>query len=190
MPSALSGAERRAWLEENIPPEFIGRPDERKLIQDFIEKNLVREHFIPLDALENDQETSQGGFDYPRSEVWGLSLAEVVAQEKAQNIDDQRPAIRKMGPESLSAMVRQVFMDLDAEEYEQKRIANQFGLSPATLSRFAGSDWNQNPEAENRVPDLWRNTAQVISQIPIFREVAEEFGMLARIEEIRGDDYE
>lgn len=188
MPASMSGAERRAWLEENIPASFFDLPEWRSLIQQHIEQNLVREHFIPLDALENDQEVSQDGLGCQLGEDWGLSLAEAVAREKAQNIQKQRRAIRKLGPESLAELVRQVFLDLDAGEYEQKQVAAQFGLSPATLSRFAGTDWRQKDAEDQQVPDLWRNTAQVVSQIPMFREVAEEVGMLHRIEEVRGDE--
>ena len=184
MPASMSGSERRSWLEENIAPSFFDHPEWRSLIQEHIEQNLVREHFIPLDALENDQEISQVGGSCSLGEDWGLCLADAVAREKAQNIEKQRPAIRKLGAESLARLVRQVFLDLDADEYEQKQIAAQFGLSPATLSRFAGADWNQKETGEYQIPDLWQNTAQVISQIPVFREVAEEAGMMNRISEI------
>jgi len=188
MPASMSGAERRAWLEKNIPASFFDLPEWRSFIQQHVEQNLVREHFIPLDALENDQEVSQDGLGCQPGDDWGLSLAEAVAREKAQNIQKQRRAIRKLGPESLAELVRQVFLDLDAGEYEQKQVAAQFGLSEATLSRFAGTDWRQKDTEDQQVPDLWRNTAQVVSQIPMFREVAEEAGMLHRIEEIRGDE--
>ena len=188
MPASMSGAERRAWLEKNIPASFFDLPEWRSFIQQHVEQNLVREHFIPLDALENDQEVSQDGLGCQPGEDWGLSLAEAVAREKAQNIQKQRRAIRKLGPESLAELVRQVFLDLDAGEYEQKRVAARFGLSQATLSRFAGTDWRQKDTEDQQVPDLWRNTAQVVSQIPMFREVAEEAGMLHRIEEVRGDE--
>ena len=188
MPASMSGAERRAWLEKNIPASFFDLPEWRSFIQQHVEQNLVREHFIPLDALENDQEVSQDGLGCQPGEDWGLSLAEAVAREKAQNIQKQRRAIRKLGPESLSELVRQVFLDLDAGEYEQKQVAARFGLSEATLSRFAGTDWRQKDTEDQQVPDLWRNTAQVVSQIPMFREVAEEVGMLHRIEEVRGDE--
>lgn len=188
MPVSMSGAERRSWLEDNIPTSLFDHPEWGRLIRDHIEQNLVREHFVPLENLENNQQISHEGTGLPLTEDWGLSLADAVAREKAQNIDKQRRAIRKLGPESLAKLVRQIFLDLDAEEYEQKQIAKRFGLSPSTLSRFAGTDWRQKDTRDQQTPDLWRNTAQVISQIPVFRDVAKEAGMLDRIEAIRGDE--
>ena len=98
MPASMSGAERRMWLEENIPASFFDHPEWRGLIQEHIEQNLVREHFIPLDALENDQEISQGGLGYLLDEDWGLSLAEAVAREKAQNIGKTTASHQEVGP--------------------------------------------------------------------------------------------
>ena len=121
---------------------------------------------------------------------WGLLLAKYVAQEKARDIKNQRPAIKKLGPNKLEKMVRQIFEDLDADEYEQKKVADQFGLSTATLSRFAGSNWREMAPEGTFVPDLWRNTAQVISQIPVFRDVAQEAGMLGLIKAIQGGSHE
>lgn len=190
MPQAMTGDERRAWLEANVPAQIFNDPQVGERIQEIIEQNLVKERFVNLDAVENSRAASATGTFHPEGDGWASSLGEMVAREKAQNIDQQRRAIRKLGPEKLARLVVQVFEDIAAEEYEQKRLGSQFGLSPATLSRFAGSDWHRTESSETPVPDLWRNTAQVISQIPVFREVAEEVGMLDMIKAVRGDSHE
>lgn len=188
MPSSMTGGQRRIWLEENVPGTILDDPMAKEKIQELIEMELVKERFTSIDSLEYQNSLiSQDNF-FPVDQDWGLNLAEAVAREKVQNIEKQRPAIRKLGPKSLAELVRQVFLDLDAEDYEQKKVAAKFGLSPATLSRFAGTDWRQKDTKDQQIPDLWRNTAQVVSQIPVFREVAEEAGMLHWIEEVRGDE--
>ena len=190
MPVALSGNQRRAWLEANIPNQVLEQPRAGKHIQRIIDQTLVREHFISLEALEIRQEADGRPELMPMDRDWGISLANYVAQEKAKDIEKQRPAIRKLGPEKLERLVRQVFRDIAADDYEQKRIAAKFGLAPATLSRFAGRNWRQNGSEIDQVPDLWRNTAQVVSQIPMFREVAEEAGIMGSIKTFKGGDHE
>ena len=190
MPVALTGNQRREWLKTNIPDEIFDHPQVNKEIQRLIDKNLVREHFVALEALEFSTAAYASVESCLDRRNWGLLLAEHVAQEKAQDISNQRPAIKKLGPQKLEKLVRRIFEDLDADEYEQKKVADQFGLSTATLSRFAGSSWREMASEANFVPDLWRNTAQVISQIPVFRDVAQEAGMLGPIEAIQGSSHE
>ena len=85
--------------------------------------------------------------------------ANVIAEEKTIHVKQQRPTIRALGKPKLKKLILQIF--------EANRLK-------ATFSRFAGSRWRQ---SESGVPDLWRNTAQVLKDHPIFRQVAQEMGL-------------
>jgi hypothetical protein len=113
----------------------------------------------------------------PWSVEYGLSvygLAEVVAREKAVNLDSQRPAIRTLGRELVAQLVRAVFNELAVDDLNLTRIAKRFKLNPATLTRFAGIRWRA---GNGNVPDLWANTARVLGRSPRFREAAEAAGV-------------
>ena len=194
MPVALTGDQRREWLEANVPDKIFEHPQANQQIQKLIDKNLVKEHFVALEALEfsaADDASVKSDLDF---QYWGIFLAKYVAQEKSKDIESQTSAIQKLGPKKLEKMVRQIFEELAANKYEQKKVAEQFGLSTATLSRFAGSQWHSKRRKRkakgNFVPDLWRNTAQAISKIPIFRYVAQEAGMLGPIKKISSNSHE
>ena len=58
-------------------------------------------------------------------------------------------------------------------------LAKDFGLSKSTFSRFAGSRWLNSKKA---IPDLWLNTAHVLSTYPVFQEVAKETGVWEQVE--------
>ena len=58
-------------------------------------------------------------------------------------------------------------------------IAEEFGISKSTFSRFAGKDWRKNTGLNNVIviPDLWKNMASVIMQNPVFAETAISLGI-------------
>jgi hypothetical protein len=112
-----------------------------------------------------------------------MSLAANVAQEKVINIKIQRPAIRTLGTQRLKEMILTIFDNLADEAYSQKRIAQKFGLSPGTISRFAGQDWSQKGEM-GTIPDLWANTAKVISGNSIFKDFARKARVAETISQI------
>jgi hypothetical protein len=75
-------------------------------------------------------------------------------------------------------MILQIFDELPNDNYKDARIAREFNLSKATFSRFAGSKWSQN---DSQIPDLWLNTAQIISKHDIFKELAEKAGLWEKV---------
>jgi hypothetical protein len=79
----------------------------------------------------------------------------------------------------LKRLILRIFKDLSGGKYEDKKVARRFGLSKATFSRFAGSRWLTTQSA---VPDLWRNTAEVLSTHPIFKEVAINTGFWEQVQ--------
>ena len=178
LPVSLIGQERRAWLEKNIDDPDPLREEERGRIQTIIDRNLIKERFVPIHEAhgQTDDKTSYcSGTD----EEFRKSLAEIVAKEKADHIKEQRRAIQELGKEGLKQLVLRIFEDIDGCEYSDGKIAGDFGLSKATLSRFAGSQWR---EKKTSIPDLWLNTAQVISENPTFKKVAKEAGSWKQVE--------
>ena len=61
-------------------------------------------------------------------------------------------------------------------------MADSFGLSAATFSRFAGSRWRK--ASQGQVPDLWMNTAEMLASHAVFTEAAEEAGVLGQVEQL------
>jgi hypothetical protein len=183
MPIFISGQKRRKWLEKNIANPDPKRAGEQQRVQDIINAKLSKETtnkvIFGLINLHNKAEPLWSEKD----EEFGISLGRVVADEKAENIDQLRRSIRNLGKEKLKHLIWRIFEDLNSEEYEDGRIAKDFGLSKATFSRFAGSRWTM---AESTIPDLWLNTAKVLSNHNIFKEVAMQTGYLEIAENLSG----
>jgi len=119
-------------------------------------------------------------------------LADTVADEKAENIEQQRPTIRRLGEGKLKQLIQSVFTDLADGSYEEKQIAASFGLSRATFSRFAGSRWHHHCKDPivTSVPDLWRNTAQTLAGHSDFVIAAQKAGVWKRVSGILDADGE
>jgi len=179
LPVSLGGRERRAWLEKNIDNPNPRREGERERIQSIIYRNLVKERFESLEEVADlpNEEKLQSWSD--SSETFGISLAEVVAEEKARNISQQRPSIRALGEEKLKRLILRIFDDISSGKYEDGKVARDFSLSEATFSRFAGSKWLS---TKSTVPDLWLNTAEVLSTHPTFKEVAISTGVWEKVQ--------
>jgi len=172
-PVAIEGNKRRAWLKKNIEDPDPLRAGERQRVQATIDRMLVRELIVPINeavTIPNDAENPI--WDEP-GVSFADSLANVVAEEKAINIKQQRRTIRALGKPKLKKLILQIFESISHDDYKDSIIAKNFSLSKATFSRFAGSRW---PNTDSSVPDLWRNTAQVLKDHPIFRQVAKDTG--------------
>ena len=177
LPVSLEGRERKAWLEKNMPKPNPRRPEERERIQAIIDRKLPRERLVTFreatDTLSEERSST-----WPDSDkTFEKSLAEAVAEEKATNIQRQRRSIRVLGEERLKQLILRIFKDLSGGQYEDKEVAGHFGLKKATFSRFAGSRWLQG----RSIPDLWRNTAEVLSTHPTFKEVAINTGVWEKV---------
>jgi hypothetical protein len=105
-------------------------------------------------------------------------IGEIVAEEKAGRIKHQRRSIRALGKVALYRMILYIFENIGHSEYQDITVANTFGLSEATFSRFAGSQWNP---SNSFIPDLWLNTAQVLAVHPDFKETALEAGVWEQV---------
>jgi hypothetical protein len=189
MPAAMRGRERRVWLEKNVGVPNVSAPEETRRIQAIVDERLgLAAHFrLDEQTAESDSKALQEpGLEYLVEEEVSLrGLADVVADEKASNIRQQRPAIQALGRAALRRLIQRVFEDLSDGRYEERRIAESFGLSAPTLSRFAGHRWRLRSQAAP--PDLWANTARMIAGHKAFVEVAQEAGVWPRVQELASD---
>ena len=177
LPRALVGTQRRKWLESNVPDPDPRREGEQARVQAIVDRTLEqpkvryddRRHGVPeftdSDLLES---------------ISSCGLPETVAQEKADRILEQRSAIQALGSEKLQELVLAAFDAVEGGERGDSDVAVEFGLSAATYSRFAGRNWDRS------VPDLWRNTAQVLCRYPALIEAIKELGLWSRVKRARG----
>lgn len=193
-PSYMKAKKFKEWLEEHfgdIHPD--SRTEQKRLqkhLQSVIDRNLIRGFHISLDEPGADsilrvedelcsQEVYEG-FAIVRS------LAETVAQEKVENIHELRPSIKALGGRTLESLILQIFSALSGGDYEASRLADQYEISRPTFSRFAGSKWFEK-KGDNEVatiPDLWRNTAQILRGNTVFMETVLACGVADGLEEV------
>jgi hypothetical protein len=184
LPVEMSGSRCRAWLRNNVPDLDLSRPGERDRVQAIVDRLLARRRIFSLDEL---QETgphigvncTAAPLTYA-GEISAAGLAHAVAEEKAENIDDQRPAIRALGRDKLKDLICRIFESL-AEDRHAEQIAADFGLSKPTFSRFAGCKWTRDVSETSRMPDLWQNVAHVLVAQEDFVAVARQAGVWDRV---------
>ena len=186
-PNWMTGREFRAWLERHIDNPNPNKLGETQKIQNEIDAYFSLHIEIPLDerwvADNRNADEFPPGITFDKTNELMLT----VAQEKVRNIDKMRPAIRALGKESLYVMILRIFDDISGDRYEDNRIADEFGVSKATFSRFAGSHWSEklgNEKAD--IPDLWKNTARILASDPDFMELALETGVLPKLKKVMG----
>lgn len=191
-PSYLTAKQFKEWLKENTKDLNLTEPDARNRIQSLINEKLERGYHVQADKIIEAYDLTQDQPPSPLDMNEGLNftrdLAETVAQKKVENIDEQRPAIRRLGENSLECLIKEIFTELAQGNFKQGRIARKYGLSKATFSRFAGSKWSEKNKGTvvTKIPDLWRNTAKVLSENPIFMETVISSRFVDRLERIQG----
>lgn len=162
MPTTLPGHRRRLWLETNIPDANPKRYGESARVQAIIDEHFGVPRVLSLSdlpAIGSPDGPIEGGRMLSEDRL-PIELASTIAEEKAQRIAEQRPAIQSLGPQRLKQLILEIFRSLTEGEYNQEEIAIAYGLKPPSLSRFAGKDWKD----IGRVPDLWVNCAQVLAE--------------------------
>jgi hypothetical protein len=177
MPRAMTGEEKRRWLEEHVPPPWRNGPGSLQRIQTLVDQRLM------LDAEERHRKAvSRSQYGNQADRPWSLEyecsqsgLAGALAAEKALHIDAQRPSIQALGRERLTRLVQDVFAGLARGAYHEGRLARRYGLSRSTFSRFCGSEWCRGQQAgrKRKVPDLWANLAGLMARHEGFREAAQ-----------------
>jgi hypothetical protein len=186
MPTALGGHKRRNWLERNIQNVEPQHPCERARIQAIINNRFGVACHVPLNGSEFSAKTNSNE-NSPlnlliQQEISIFGMATVVADEKAANLNKQRPAIQALGADMLDALIHRIFKDLVEDCYEEKQLAEKFKLSRPTLSRFAGCKWDY--DSQLSPPDLWANLAQTLASHRIFIETARQTCLWNRIRKL------
>jgi hypothetical protein len=190
LPVEMPGRHCRKWLEANVRDVDPSHPGEQERVQGIVNRLLGRPRMLSIHAVHGAADCITAGMDPVASmieeEISVSGLAGYIADEKAENVEQQRPAIRRLGRERLRQLVGEVFDGLVRGDYQADRIAGCFGLSKATFSRFAGSRWKGNgtKPARAAVPDLWRNTAQTLARHPAFVAAAKHAGVWKRVTEV------
>lgn len=190
LPLELLGQHCREWLQTNVPDIDPHRPGEQKRVQAIVDRLLTKRKIFYLSELNRIGEKLPSS---PRSvpsiirdQISVKGLAEAVATEKAENIEQQRTTIRLLGKAKLKQLIRTVFTQIANGHYVEKDIAGHFGLSAAALSRFAGAHWRQ--YCDNIIisvpPDLWKNTAGVLSSHPDFVIAAQKTGAWKQVSDV------
>lgn len=187
-PAEIPANTFREWLDEQPagPDEDLNELRDR--IQATIDAHYYRNRLVPVEELADQLAVA---IDHRGSteDVPSL-LARVVAMEKANHIDNLRPAIKNLGKKTLEQLILRIFSDLADETFEDGAIAKDFGLSKSTFSRFAGSQWRQKQSRDegDAIPDLWRNTAKAMLSDAVFLEAAQEANVSSVIQQILNSD--
>ncbi|MDM8008447.1 MAG: hypothetical protein QUV05_20100 [Phycisphaerae bacterium] len=185
IPVSLAGRQRRKWLEDNIDDADPRRPGERERVQAIIDSRLGVPRHVPIHG-NGDSHSASLTDAVPRSPfdvvITVEGLAKAVADEKKDNLDHQRPAIKVLGCAGLEQFILQAFQDLHDGHYQEKRLAKRFRLSRPTVSRFAGSRWRTHPESPP--PDLWANVAQVLAANDDFVKAAKATRVWPRVRRV------
>jgi len=188
MPVAVPRQERRNWLETHVERPDTSRPGERRRVQAIIDDHFGFARHVSLTSCAAGSPTAPLCDDPVAAamtkERLDCELGNHIAEEKAQKINEQRPAVRRLGPDKLRTLIQLIFQGIASSRYREGRLARAFGLSKATFSRFAGSRWR----AHGRIPDLWRNTAGVLAHHRPFVETIREAGLWDEVDSLLRDD--
>lgn len=184
----IEGRQRGKWLTDHILDVDPTQPGERDRVQDIVDDLTRKRNILSLEDIEENAIVRNSPCSGPQieQEITVKGLADVVAEEKAENIEIQRDAIQQLGKEKLRQLVRQVFDCLARGQYEVVKIAENFGINKTTFSRFAGSNWltQSGKSHDYPIPDLWFNTAQTLAGHPMFVRVANNTGILKHVEKV------
>lgn len=189
-PSSLKASEFRTWLEKHSDPIDPNNPNEQERIQSLIYENFDRNFEVSLDdpdqSIQLPEGNSTSAIEHQEGHQFTNDLAKAVANRKSENIHRLRPGIRKLGKKVVKQIISQIFEALAEGEYNLSDFARRYGLSKATLSRFAGSRWSEKLEdaEKTEIPDLWRNTVKILSENQAFMETVLTTGFASEIKTV------
>ncbi len=188
-PRQVEAAEFRDWLKTHITDVELKKPNEKQRIQSLIDKHFGSISIVSIDGdpegvFPGSYETDS--LEVKQRQMFPSSLADAVAGEKVANIQELRPAIRALGKKALKRLILKIFSDLaDQGDYELSQLAREYEISKSTLSRFAGTKWEEDKDSGVKyIPDLWQNTAKIMDKYPVLMETAADSGFVGRIEKV------
>lgn len=157
MPRHMTPAERIAWLWEHAIGCDPEAPGGRQRVQQLINEQLHAPtvYAVPVEQLWSTALTSATGFaSHVVRERMVRCLALLVADYLVANFDLLHPSVRVVGPDKLPSLIRAIFNGLLASAYNQKKLSQQFGISMAGLSRWAGKNRCPGWDGDD-INDLW-----------------------------------
>lgn len=176
------------WLDESFPVIDDTDPEFKEKVQDALDQRFGSGFFIRLDEEYDDGdqkfEIPVAPKEYDASPDYQEIISWVV-KRKDLEFDELRSGIQNLGRERVKELVFEIMDSNSKGKYEQNKIAEAFGVSKSTMSRFAGTKWDTEQET---VPDLWRNAIRVILAKPEFIELAAENGLENIIKELTATD--
>jgi hypothetical protein len=179
LPRSLSGVQRGEWLHRNAGSVDLSRTGERERVQGIVDAAFGAE---PVSLDEAVGVSSAGDAPWRALDRVGeVGLATCLADEKADTVERLRPSIRRLGADTVRALVHAIFEGIGTTQYREGDIAAMFGLDAASFSRFAGSRWSAD---SNRVPDLWCNLAKLLSAKPHFIELCQDAGVWESVQKV------
>jgi hypothetical protein len=191
-PSYMTAKKFREWLEENVKHFDSKNPKEKERIQTLINKELEWGYNISMDECENfnalgvAMADDHSPIELNESIMFVNKLADDVVREKVRNIRRLRPGIKKLGAKTIETLILRIFSDLWQGDYKAARIAELYGISKATLSRFAGNNWFEKKRDNDdfQIPDLWRNTAGILAGNQEYMQIVLASGVAGKLEKI------
>ena len=189
-PHHITGHKFRIWLEENIPDVDTKRSGEKERIQKIINDNYGNMGDISIEEYGDRSlllSTNENQENIITNNYIKGKFFNVIADEKANSVSDLRPSIASLGSKKVKELVMMILNSFADSEINDTAIFKKFGISKATYSRFAGSDWKKNNVDGieiKEVPDLWKNIAKVVNSDPHFFELVVSLGVNKTVENI------
>ncbi len=183
MPRQIRGRDRARFLERNIPDPDPFRPGEQKRIQkiidsvslDYLNRAIYQSKFNQM----NTQNLNRLTINVLVRLICEKGVDHAVAQEKSHPIIQKklRPTIRNMESSRLFNFILEYFDDLMNDCLVMKTLADKYGLTYPTFNRFCGLKWikQTSKNGKNGISDLWKNTIQVLSNIPELYKICNDF---------------
>jgi hypothetical protein len=178
----------RKWLKKNINPDW-SQKGEKERIQNMIYNQYGYGNIVSIED-QTDRNYALATFmepiDYKEKVERKEYLVRTIADEKADSIEQQRPAIRNLGKEKLKQLVFKILNNITKRGYKDIEIAHEFKLTKATFSRFAGKFHKKRKIGDSPIiPDLWENIAQFVIKDPYFIQIAADLEINEIIKLIR-----
>jgi len=189
MPRAMSGREKRVWLEENVGSLFPRDLEERYHVQELIDAQLnAHAATVFHEGCKASHRKAPSG-----TRAWSVEhevsvkgLAQTLADEKADKLDTLRPSIRALGRKKLKGLILAVVEGLSRGSYHEGELARQFGMTASSFSRFCGSKWAERKAAStvHTVPTLWANLTGLLARHERFVLAAQDAGVWESVQTV------
>lgn len=187
-PIKIDARDFRVWLNENINLSEFRGGDRKQNIQQLVYNHFGFQREVPFYDDYTQHEVfnqSHDPLEVNEKRYIGKFLFKIIAKEKSENFKLLRPSIRRLGKQKVKELVLKILDQFDDMKFSDASIANEYGLDKATFSRFASSKWSRD-DGIDRIPDLWKNIAGVISRNPNFVDAAVTLGIKGSIDLISG----